>query len=153
MHINYTTYDVRRAQDVVNPSTSHCNIFVLDTHDDGALRHPFKYARILGIYHVNAVYVGPGIHDRQPQQMKFLWVRWYQTVETVSTGWEAQKLHRLRFPPMADDAAFGFVDPSDVMRSSHIIPSFAKGRLHSDNKGLSRCARDSLDWVTYYVNQ
>src|ERR1700728_4093607 len=31
---NYTTYDVRRAQDVINPMTSHCNILLL-AHKNG----------------------------------------------------------------------------------------------------------------------
>ncbi|KAL6303258.1 hypothetical protein BKA93DRAFT_716391, partial [Sparassis latifolia] len=56
--INYTTYDVRRAQDTINPSTDRCNVMVLADNDDPHA-HPFWYARILGIYHVNAVDLSP----------------------------------------------------------------------------------------------
>jgi hypothetical protein len=156
IRINYTTYDVRRAQDVVNGSTQHCNIMVLAGSDgcgDFATDHPFKYGRVLGVYHVNVVYTGPGMLNYEPHRFEFLWVRWYHTVDALRTGWTARKLDRLQFARMAEDDAFGFVDPSDVLRGCHIIPAFASGRLHADGKGLSHCARDSSDWVAYYVNR
>jgi hypothetical protein len=155
MRINYTTYDVRRRQDTVSPSTSHCNVMVLANRDDhqGLNFHPFRYARVLGIYHANVVYVGPGMTGYEPRRMEFLWVRWYHLEPTNSTGWSAHKLDRIRFPPIAEDDSFGFIDPSDVLRSCHIIPAFACKKVHEDNKGLSRCARDLLDWVSYYVNR
>jgi hypothetical protein len=156
MRVNYTTYDVRRARDIIHPSTSHCNIMVLAgsrDNGDSASDHPFRYAQVLGVYHANVVYVGPGMIGYQPRRLEFLWVRWYRTLDTVNSGWAARKLDRVQFEPMTNDSAFGFVDPSDVLRSCHIVPSFAKGRLHADGKGLSRCARDSSDWVAYYVNR
>ena len=153
MRINYTTYDIRRSQDVVNASTSHCNIMVLSDcnggHNSNQL-HPFRYARVLGVYHVNAVYVGPGMVDYQPRRMEFLWVRWYRRIET---GWDAFKLRRVHFPPIAEEEAFGYIDPSDILRSCHIIPAFSMGKFHVDDRGLSRLAGDSSDWAAYYVNQ
>ena len=56
MRFNYTTYDVRRGQDVINPSTPHCNILLLANKDKGThpeSDHPFLYARVLRIYHAN----------------------------------------------------------------------------------------------------
>jgi hypothetical protein len=156
LRVNYTTYDVRRSQDVVNASTSHHNIMVLaDPGDDdnSTTSYPFRYGRVLGVYHANVVYVGPGMRDYKPRRMEFLWVRWYRNMGVVKTGWQTRKLDRVRFLPVADDDAFGFIDPSDVLRSCHIIPAFAKGLLHVDGKGLSRCACDSSDWVEYYVNR
>jgi hypothetical protein len=157
MRINYTTYDVRRSQDVVNASTSHCDIMLLahsgsDSSDSNS-PHPFNYTWVLGVYHVNAVYVGPGMVDYQAHRLEVLWVRWLQSIEMASSGWEAQKLDRVRFLPMAHNDAFGFVDPSDVLRSCHIIPRFAKGWLHGDGRGLSACARDCKDWIEYYVGR
>jgi hypothetical protein len=35
LHINYTTYDVRRSQDVVNALTSRCNIMVYNDDSGG----------------------------------------------------------------------------------------------------------------------
>jgi hypothetical protein len=152
MRVNYTTYDVRRSQDVVNPSTSHCNVMVLN---DGASApnsdsHPYRYAKVLGIYHANAIHVAPGINDYQPRRMEFLWVRWYCQVETTS-GWDACRLDRVQFFPVADDKAFGFIDPSQVLRGCHLVPAFAKGKAHRDGRGLSVCARDALDWAQNYV--
>jgi hypothetical protein len=64
MRINYTTSDVRRAQDVINPSTPHCNVMLLGRNEEDSSvdqQHPYLYACVLGIYHVNATYVGPGM--------------------------------------------------------------------------------------------
>jgi hypothetical protein len=156
MRINYTTYDVRCSQDVINASTSHCNVMVLsgsNDNDDSASDHPFRYARVLGVYHANVVYVGPGMLDYQPHRLEFLWVRWYRSVDIIRSGWDARRLDRIQFPSVTEHDAFSFIDPSDVLRGCHIIPAFAKGKLHLDGRGLSRCARDSSDWVAYHVNR
>jgi len=157
LRINYTAYDVRRSQDVVHTSTSHCNIMMLaassSNNADASPSHPFCYAQVLGIYHANIVYVGPGMVDYQPQCFEFLWVRWYKVMEKVPAGWTARRLDRIRFPPLAKDDSFGFVDPSDVLRGCHIMPRFSKGQLHSDGKGLSKRAGDSSDWAEYYVGR
>ncbi|KAG2341459.1 hypothetical protein BDR05DRAFT_949777 [Suillus weaverae] len=52
---NYTTYNIRRAQDVVNPKTAYCNIMLLQHDCNDALNGNYCYARVLGIYHVNVV--------------------------------------------------------------------------------------------------
>jgi hypothetical protein len=127
---------------------------LIDVGDDEyANHHPFRYARVLGVYHVNAVYIGPGMVDYQPHRIEFLWVRWYQVQGTSSPLWGNYKLDRIQFPPVADDDAFGFIDPSDVLRGCHIIPSFARGKSHPDGRGLSLCGHDSSDWAGYYVNR
>jgi hypothetical protein len=156
LRTNYTSYDVRRGQDVMNPLTSHHNIMVLadpEDNNESTSDHPFRYARILGVYHANVVYVGHGMIDYQPHRFEFLWVRWYKNSGVVRNGWLDQKLDRIRFPPMADPDSFGFVDPSDVLRGCHVIPAFSRGKLYSDGKGMSTCARDSGDWAEYYVNR
>jgi len=157
MRINFTTYDGRRSQETINSFSSHNNIIVLNGSQDedrqSAERHPFRYARVLGIYHANIVYVGPGMVNYQPIRMEFLWVRWYEHSTKTGNGWESRKLDRIHFPSVYEDDAFGFVDPLDVLRSCHIIPAFAQGKLRQDGTGLSRPARDSSDWVTYHVNR
>lgn len=56
--INYTTYDMRRSYDSLNPTT-HPDVMVLSTHQqDIADAHPYRYARILGIYHAYFVLDG-----------------------------------------------------------------------------------------------
>lgn len=152
---NYTTYDVRRAEDVINPGTSHRDIMLLaDTSDTaGCFEHPFLYARVLGIYHVNVIYTGEGMLDYNARRVDFLWVRWFEYNASKSMRWDDLKLDTLHFPPMASEGAFGFVDPGDVLRGSHIIPAFAADKLHVDRVGLSRYAVDAEDWVRYVVGR
>lgn len=156
---NYTTYDVRRAQDVVNASTTHNNIMVLADHADESdsfsdRSHPFLYARLLGIYHANVIYVGPGMLDYQPHRIEFLWVRWYRNVGVEhATGWDSRKLDCVQILPVSTGHAFDFIDPSDVLRNAHIVPAFSKGKCYRDGKGLSLLAQDSSDWTEYFVNR
>jgi hypothetical protein len=151
---NYTTYDVRRSQDVVNPATAHCDIMLLaNSAGDGPLSHPFLYARVLGIYHVNVVYTGEGSLDYTARRVEFLWVRWFEYDRNRSVEWSDLTLDPIRFPPMADKHAFGFVDPKDVLRGCHIVPAFASGRARVDGIGLSRLACDAQDWSRYRVNR
>lgn len=147
--INYTTYDVRRAQDTVNPRTEHCDVMLLSREPTD---HPFCYARVLGVYHANVIYIGPGLKDYQPRRMEFLWVRWFEVMNCHSSL-DHTALDAVRFPPMAEADAFGFVDPADILRCCHIIPAFAYGRLHPDGVAMSYHARDAADWKRYYVNR
>lgn len=150
---NYTTYDVRRSQDVINPRTSHRDIMLLANNMDNAndSNHPFLYARVLGIYHANVIYAAG--NDYTPRRMEFLWVRWFKYDQIRSVGWGDLKLDPLRFPPMAAEGAFGFVDPKDVLRGCHILPAFANKRARADGVGLSALAQDAKDWSRYYVNR
>jgi hypothetical protein len=120
---------------------------------EGNANHPFLYARVLGIFHTNVVYTGPGMLDYAPRRLEFLWVRWFQYLGCRSIDWKDCRLDYVRFPPVASDGAFGFVDPRDVLRGCHIMQRFAKGRVHPDGIGLSRCAADSNDWHYYYINR
>jgi hypothetical protein len=155
IRLNYTTYDVRRDQDVVNPKTPHRDIMLLANPDglEANFNHPFLYARVLGIYHANVVYIGPGMLDYVPRRVEFLWVRWFQYCGSCSVVSNNRRLDCVRFPPMASESAFGFVDPSDVLRGCHIVPRLAKRKVHSDGIGLSRLVDDSNDWHFYYVNR
>ena len=150
LRVNYTTYDLRREFDSINPRTDHRDIMLLSSSDGS---HPFCYARVLGIFHANIIYTGPGSKDFQSRRIEFLWVRWFETIQDHSSLWEQQTLDTVRFLPMADNDAFGFVDPADVLRGCHVIPAFADGRPHPDGAALSRWAGDSDDWKEYYINR
>ena len=156
MRFHYSTYDVRRATDIVNPGTCRCNVMLLadngDAADDSDVHH-FLYARVLGAYHANVIYTGPGMHDYEARRLDFLWVRWYEVMDPSSSGWCNSTLDSVRFPPMRGDDAFGFVDPKDVLRASHIIPNFAKKKRHTNGVGVSRCAKDGTDYNYYYVGR
>lgn len=151
--VNYTTYDMRRQSDSVNPQTDHRDIMLLAAENNARSEgHFFRYARVLGVYHANVILLGPHSKDYQARRMDFLWVRWFELLDEPS-GWEACKLDRVKFLPMSSENTFGFVNPADVVRSCHIIPSFADGKLHPDGLAMSRLAHDSNDWKVYYVNR
>ena len=129
LRINYTTYDLRRQQDAINPRT-HPDIMLL-SHEElneevGA--HPYWYARVVGIFHVDIVHNG----SPDAQRIDFLWVRWFAQDISFNAGWTAQRLHRVGFSNANDESesasAFGFLDPSVVIRSVHMIPAFAHGK-------------------------
>ena len=161
---NYTTYDVRRSQDVINPRTDHCDIMLLSQSCDSLvafpdsndlLEHPFTYARVLGIYHANVVRkstaIGPQTYN--PERMEFLFVRWFKYLRPLSVRWADLKLDSLGFLPVHSEMAFGFIDPADVLRGSHILPWFRGGKVHVDQQGISRIASDKHDWCQYQVNR
>ena len=150
LRVNYTAYDVRRSQDIVHPGTSHRDIMVL-ADDDNPESHPFLYARVLGIFHVNVIYTGCGMLDYSARRLDFLWVRWYQCMTSFS--WKDYRLDEVRFPPMAQNQSFGFVDPHDVLRACHVIPAFKRGMVRFDDASISRIARDAEDWKSYCVNR
>ena len=159
---NYTTYDMRRDQDVLNPGTSHCNFMTLAQPDpsDPSDVHPFLYGRILGVFHVNVIYNGPGMINYNPQRFDFLWVRWYNLENSVSRKSKTTKpkashrLNRLVFPSLDEEDSVGFLDPADVLRGCHIIPAFAQEERFSDSKEeLSKCAREDRDWNVYYISR
>ena len=154
IRFHFTTYDVRRGTDIINPGTSRCNVMLLaDSATDSSNLHHFLYARVLGAYHANVIYTGPGMCDYEPRRFDFLWVRWFEIVNPASSGWEASKLDLVRFPPLCEETSLGFVDPKDVLRGCHIIPAFAKGRRHQNGVGVSRCAKDGNDYKLYYVGR
>lgn len=85
LRINYTTYDIRRKQDTINPSTPRRYIMVLankEADDD----HPYAYARVIGIFHANVIYAGARRADYSSQRMEFLWVRWYELDTSEALG-------------------------------------------------------------------
>ncbi|KAG2053011.1 hypothetical protein BDR06DRAFT_491243 [Suillus hirtellus] len=117
---NYTTYDVRRAQDVINPWTPHCNIMLLKNRNDDGHGGKYCYAKVIGIHHVNIVHLANVYESRR---IEFLFVRWYETVQ--DHVWETCTLGRVRFRPLSHQNVFGFVDPGVVLRACHIIPAFS----------------------------
>ncbi|EGN93349.1 hypothetical protein SERLA73DRAFT_63972 [Serpula lacrymans var. lacrymans S7.3] len=101
------------------------------TDGDTSTLHPFCYAQVLGIFHLNMVYVGPGMLDYNTRRMEVLWVRWLKLKEGEDSGWLINQLDQVYFPLMAKEDAFVFLDPKDVIRSSHLIPAFLDGKVHA----------------------
>ena len=100
IQFHFTTYDVRCGTDIVNPSTARSNIMLLADNghvaNSPSTDYHFLYARVLGVYHANVVYTGPGMHDYTSRRLDFLWVRWYEVVDPVEMP---QSGSELRFGP------------------------------------------------------
>ena len=144
LRVNYTTYNARRSQDSLNPRT-HGNIMVLSQDDS----HPYWYARIVGIFHAMVIQTSLKSKSREPKKMEFLFVRWFGLDSKEIRGWEAKKLHQIGF--VEGDAAFGFVDPRDIICVVHLIPRFAQGQT-KDMLGPSitwSVLNKDEDWVRY----
>ncbi|RPD82127.1 hypothetical protein L226DRAFT_541597 [Lentinus tigrinus ALCF2SS1-7] len=154
VRLNYTTYDMRRTQDSINPST-HSDVMMLASPDDAAV-HPYVYARVISVFHVKAYLSGEdGSPDTAERLLHILWVRWFELDSTAPGGFMTRRLHRLRFAHVDDDA-FGFISPSRLLRGVHLIPAFAHGRSDSTLPGPSIARRDSdgdddQDWNYHYV--
>jgi hypothetical protein len=153
MRVNYTTYDMRREQDSLNPRT-HANVMVLSQENEPDA-HPYWYARIIGIYHTLIR------HDSSPDPIpiEFLFIRWYglDLDRKSRFGWKMRRLPKIGFVPDHPEAgspAFGFLDPAQVIRGVHLIPSFSEGRT-SDllEPSFARLEHEGdFDWLCYYVN-
>jgi hypothetical protein len=153
LRVNYTTYDVRRDQDSMNPSTERRDVMVLSP-EEGPDAHPYWYARVLGVFHARVLHTGPQAVNRSVQRMEFLWVRWLGIMPGHKYGFKAARLPKIGFVPETDDQAFGFLDPSLVVRGCHLIPAFADGRtseLLATPHTAARLPGEIDDWAAYYV--
>ncbi|KAI0073099.1 hypothetical protein K474DRAFT_1723253 [Panus rudis PR-1116 ss-1] len=156
--VNFTTYDVRRDQDSMNPRR-RADIMML-SHDvdpttgTSLSGHPFTYARILDIFQVPIIHMQPG-SSPTTHTIPVLFVRRYELDTRYRTGFQQKRLPRVKFLPAADPAAFSFIDPDEVIRGAHLIPAFAHGRTtdylqHGDS--VARLDDHKDDWCFYYVN-
>lgn len=158
MKLSFTSFDVRRGEDVIHPCrTQNSNIMVLNPDFSETIsslslsdNHPFCYAKVLGIYHVNIIYIGEGNRDYQPRHMDFLWVQWYDV--QVSGAWELNQLDEVGFPP-SSEGVFGFLDPCDVLRSCHMLPSFKLGQKLYDPALADSGSFCTHDYEAYVVNR
>jgi hypothetical protein len=155
--INYTTYDLRRAQDSINTRT-RADIMVLACEDlDDHTSHPYWYGRVIGIYHANVKHIGTDSRSSQTKKMDFVWVRWFQrnNANRYRDGWKARALPRIEFTPYDGELdAFGFLDPNLIIRGVHVIPAFAYDRTGQLlPPSIARLPEEKdKDWLMYYVN-
>lgn len=156
LRINYTTYDLRREQDTINPLT-RADVMLLSQED--VRIHPYWYARVIRIFHVLVEHQADQNAEFSPaERMNVLFVRWFQRDSNFDAGWDAKRLHRLQFfEAEAGEEAFGFVDPNSVIRGIHLIPAFAFGSteeyLAPSFVRQDASAREwDIDWRYFYVN-
>lgn len=150
LQVHYTTYDLRREYEVINPRT-HPDVMVLS--GETTPQHPYWYARVLGIYHMDAWLSAEG--SIKKHQIEVLYVRWLALLIDHQSGMDCARLPKVAFVEESDHDAFGFLDPGQVVRSAHLIPAFASGRgTTSLRHGESFARRDDEvdDWEAHYVN-
>ncbi|KAJ3724747.1 hypothetical protein C8R42DRAFT_719390 [Lentinula raphanica] len=116
--VNYTTYDVRRDQDTINPH-SHADVMVLSP-ETGPDAHPYWYAHVLRIFRVWVVSNHPTASTARsgPQEMIVLWVRWLGIDPEHHSGHQSARLPKIGFtteptiarrPGETDDWQFFYV--------------------------------------------
>lgn len=143
---NFTTYDLRRDRDTITLKTGKVDVIV-PSFEDAAL-HPYWYARVLGIYHVRIFFPGQLL----PKQIHLLHVRWFGSDPEWESGPKHLRLDRVGFVPSNDPDAFGFIDPSLVIRGAHLLPAFHFQRTVA-LLAPSTAREDAGDWVNFYVNR
>ena len=139
MRINFTTYDVRRGSDTAHVGTERCDIMLL-AHEDGPASHPYWYARILGLYHVNVRLLD--VRNSDYQRMDFALVRWLGRDDIEG---QSNSLTRLGWD---EDNEYGFIDPTHILRACHVVPAFAHGKA-APRPAVRPDARE--DYNYYYV--
>ena len=155
--IYYTSYDLQRQCDVVNPCT-HPDIMLKSPVATRAGAEPYWYARVIGIYHANVWAENPAIRGgRKTRRMDFLWVRWFGDEPDYRSGIRKARLPKIGFVESTDDFAFSFIDPAKVIRGCHLIPAFNAGRsnvLFPRSCSIARRLNpeDVDDWLNFYVN-
>lgn len=156
LRINFTTYDVRRDQDVVNPSGDKRFVMVKSQADDAEHQSTedapftlFWFAEVLGIYHANVFVRSTG----EKQRFDFLWVRWLGNEPDDNPGGRSRRLMKLGFVQNDEgQIPFGFLDPAHVVRGCHLIPAFNAGRTR-DLLDHSFVQNENGDWTNFYVNE
>ena len=97
LRVNYASYDRRRQYDVISPA-SHPDVMVLSC-EDGEDAHPFWYACVVKIFHVDVYHRLSGsapqaVHTTtENQRMDVLWVRWLGLDADAQGGWSRKRLH------------------------------------------------------------
>lgn len=157
MRINYTTYDVRRDGDTINPRT-YPDIMV-KSPETGPGAQPYWYARVIGIFHAYISSTHPGVEGGgKLYRMEFLWVRWFgKEPGQFRHGFSHAHLPKIGWVESSDKYAFTFLDPAQVIRGAHIIPAFLEGRtsaLLPVKKSVARVLdpNEEDDWLNFYVN-
>ncbi|KAJ3741036.1 hypothetical protein DFH05DRAFT_1528856 [Lentinula detonsa] len=154
LRINYTTYDVRRDQDSINPRT-HADI-MMHSPETKPGAHPYWYARVLGIFRASVISTHPkALTLSGPRDMEFLWVRWLGIDNSYRSGHQYARLPKVGFVEDLDPFAFGFLDPARVIRACHLMPSFSDGQtnqiLHVSGPTRARNLGETQDWQFFYV--
>lgn len=113
-----------------------------EDEEEGTTWHPYWYAKVLGIFHANVRRSG----YTETERVEFLWVHWFGRDPDHEGGFDTRRLHRIGLTEDSDAASRGFLNPSDVLRSVHLIPAFSLNEEVDDDE-----ANPSLYYVSMYV--
>jgi hypothetical protein len=134
----------------MNPCTQS-DIMTLAQDED--MVHPFEYACIIGIFHLEVVHNIPGA-SAVPVLMEVLWVHRFQHDTCHAAGFKKKQLHWVEYIPETDLDAFGFINPDEVIHGAHLIPVFnysaTKDLLQGES--IAREADEQDDYQYFYVN-
>jgi hypothetical protein len=146
-------------EESANPRT-HADIMVLSHEDgvEGRPAFPYWHARIIRIYHVMVLERTEGELDlSSPLQMDVLLVCWFGfDSPDGQSGWGARQLHKVGFLPDSDihGPAFGFLDPTEVLRMVHLILDFSAvctNDLLTGNSIAIQSPHPDGKYLVYYV--
>ncbi|KAG9047246.1 hypothetical protein FS837_002719 [Tulasnella sp. UAMH 9824] len=147
IRINYTTYNVQSDQDIINPSVRSRSFIMVQAPETESSR--FWYARVLGIYHLQVTHPPSGVNT--PLSLQVLWIRWLGEDPEYTGGVTLRRLERIGYVPEGE-GAFGFLDPTIVLRGAHLIPSFIFETTQDLLPRSKYWDTEDGDWVNYYVN-
>lgn len=164
LHVNFTTYDLRRDQAYINPGRFTV-IMLLSNEDydvDGP-NHPYWCAQVLEVIHCRVIHTGPLSKSKEPRIVQVLRVRWLGLKGGAEFGFRAKNLPKLQYvdPKKDGSPAFGFVNPANVVRTVYPMPDEDCGRSERGlRKGPSlgrkgpdqETYKDGLDWDTFWLN-
>ncbi|KAK1233535.1 hypothetical protein PQX77_003304 [Marasmius sp. AFHP31] len=144
--LRYNTYNMRRKAQTINPRTHPDIMMLADAVTTDGEKHPYRYARVLGIFHANVWLFNSRMRyeDMRVQKVEFLWVRWYELDTTHRHGWKAKRFPKVRFLPASDPQAFGFVDPGAVLRGAYLEPAFNDGFVRVEETTGDFLGADSI---------
>ncbi|KAF6742787.1 hypothetical protein DFP72DRAFT_829608 [Ephemerocybe angulata] len=156
IRIKYTSYDIQREESVIHIGTPQCNVMLLNQAYSARswdTEHPYVYAKVLGIFHANVLYVGTlsdGTRCLDSHRIDLLWVHWYNILQAGESR-ETFQLDRLTLEPLDSGSALDFLDPKDVIRGVHIVPRFSQGKNPPVPK--SRWVGKQDSWKAYHISR
>jgi len=136
LRVNYTTYDIRRGADTIHTGTERSDIMLL-SHEEGEHAHPYWYARVLAIYHVDVL-----LNNGKPgtfRRIDLVLVRWFGRDDPQDHG---NSLLRIGWD---EENEYEFLDPQHILRACQVVPAYAHGLAP-----VRRAIRDSREDYNYY---
>ena len=146
--INYTTYDFKCKRDPINLGFG--NSVVMAYAPTSESTEPWSYVHIIAVYHL---FVNT-LTDPEPKHLELLWVRWMERSSFQLTGTNSSQYSCISFSPHSGvpGEAFGFVDPSHIIRACRLIPVFNLGWT-CNRLGPSMAHDPKGDWCSFYANR